>query len=386
MTLRKAFVSLCGINFFIYGLNAIYNCFIPLYLGRHFDEIAVGTLLSIGPIVMLVSPMFWGIITDRAKTKNSVLGVIVIFAALSFFLIVFNQSFVYTALMLAVFMFFCSPYGSLMDTIVLEASQEAGIKYGPIRLMGTVGYGIIAVVASLLPSENELLLFAMYVLTALIGLSFLMATPKIEGHARDKKHVSIAPLLRDKNLTLILIVNVMVMFAFSYYGNFMPSYMTGTLGLPTYIWGINVFVTLAVEFPFFIWFDKIFSRVRLRTLLIITVAVSAARYFLLGSVTHPAAILAVGALTGAWITIATYCGTYYIRSTVPDEIIASGQSYLYTINYGLPKIFAGVLGGIMTRCLGVPVSYYICGAGCLLCLIAAFMFPKEYKKRDDIAA
>jgi MFS transporter, PPP family, 3-phenylpropionic acid transporter len=382
MTLRKAFITLCGLNFFIYGLNALYNCFIPLYLGSLFNDITVGGLLSIGPVIMMVAPLLWGVLSDKAKFKNNVLVFVVSGAAVTFFLIGLNSNLFYTAFMLAFCMFFMSPYGGLVDTVTLEASSETGLKYGPMRLMGTVGYGIIAMITSILPSSNPMFLFGMYVAVAIIGVLFLKTAPQIAGHAAKKEKTNLTPLIRDKNMTLLIIIIFTMMFAFSYYSNFMPSYMTKTLGLPAYLWGINVFVTLIIEFPFFIWFDKIMKYFSLRQLLIVTVGVSALRYLLLSIVTNPVLILTVAALTGAWITISIYCGTYYINATVPDNIRASGQSYMYAVGYGTPKVIAGIGGGIMTRYLGVPVSFFICAALCAVCIIAALMFPRVNVKRN----
>lgn len=378
MTPRKAFFTLCGINFFIYGLNAIYNCFIPLYLSRYFDDITVGGLLSIGPVVMMIAPLVWGVLSDKSKYKNNILAVIVGAAAVAFFAVGLNTGLVYTAFMIALSMFFMSPYGGLVDTITLEASADSGLRYGPIRLMGTVGYGIIAMATSLLPTSDPLFLFGTYAVIAATGIIFIKTSPQVAGHAAKKEKTSLSPLLRDKNMTLIIIIIFTLMFVFSYYSNFMPSYMTQTLGLPSYLWGANVFITLLIEFPFFIWFDKIMNYFSLRHLLIASVAISAVRSLLLGLFTHPAVILTVGALTGAWITVVIYCGTYYINRTVPDKIRASGQLYMYAVGYGTPKVIAGIGGGIMTQYLGVPVSYFICAALCAACLAAAFMFPQKY--------
>lgn len=377
ITTRRAVISLCGINFFVYGLNAVYNCFIPLYLGRYYDEVAVGGLLSIGPVVMMFAPLIWGRVSDRAKSKNNVLAFIIACAAVVFCAVGLIHSFAYTALMLALFMFFSAPYGGLLDTVTLEASRSSSLKYGPLRLMGTVGYGVIAVITGLLPASNEALLFGVYAVTAAISILMLRLAPQIEGHASKREKVSILPLVRDRSMLLLLIVIFTLMFAFSYYSNFMPAYMTETLGLPAWVWGVNVFATLAVEFPFFILFDKIMEKFGLRRLLFVTVLISALRYFLLAAVTSPFAILTVGIVTGAWITVSIYCGTYYINATVADNIRASGQSYMYAVGYGAPKVIAGLGGGFITKYLGVPIGYLICAAACTLCIAAALAFPKN---------
>jgi len=377
MTYKRVFFTLCGVNFFVYGLNAVYNCFMPLYLGNYFDEIAVGTLLSIGPIIMILAPILWGKVSDKAKSKNFVLILLIICASISFLLIVFNNNFIYVALMLAVFMFFSSPYGGLVDTITIEATQISSLKYGPIRLMGTIGYGLIAVIISLLPVSGNNTLFIAYAVIGLIAVLMLAFAPKVEGHASKREKVSIMPLIRDKNMTLILIITFVVMFSFSYYLNFTPTYITETLGLPSWVWGINIFATLAIEFPFFIMFDKIMKHWGLRSMLIVTVIISAARYLVLGIVTSPFLIILISVLTGSWITVATYCGTYYISTNLPENIQASGQSYMYAVAWGIPKVLAGIGGGIITKYLSVPVSYVLCGVACLICIFAALDFPKS---------
>ncbi len=398
MSQRRAFFTLCGANFFIYGLNAIYNCFIPLYLDKYFDEIAVGALLSIGPVLMILSPLVWGIAADRSRRKNNVLALICGFAAVSFFILGFYQNFIWCAFFVAVFMFFSAPYGGLIDTITLEASSDCKIKYGPPRLMGTVGYGIIAIVISVLPSSNELLLFSSYAAAALVGVTFLLVSPSVAGHARkrdktahNKKEKDIpsdtsentggvqtlGELIRNRSMIIIFIIIFVMTFVFTYYSNFMPQYMTQDLNLPAWVWGLNVFVTLTIEFPFFIWFDKIMSRIGLKQLLIITSAVCAIRYFLLTAARDPVSILIIGAFTGAWITISIYCGTYYINATVAPRIRASGQSLMYALAYGAPKVFAGFGGGIMTKYLGVPFSYLLCGVMCALCIIIALFFKNS---------
>ena len=403
MTQRRAFLTLCGANFFVYGLNAIYNCFIPLYLDKYFDEIAVGALLSIGPVIMILSPILWGIATDRAKKKNNILMLIVAFAAVSFFALGIYRSFLWCAVMLAVFMFFSAPYGGLVDTLTLEAAANSGIKYGPPRMMGTVGYGIIAIVVSLIPSSNELLLFSSYSIAAVAGIFFLKISPAVAGHDRREKGANakteqvktaqeegagiqtLTELLKNRGMIIILIVIFVMLFVFSYYSNFMPQYMTQNLGLPTWVWGITVFVTLTLEFPFFIWFDKIMTKVGLRRLLIITSVVCTARHFLLSFAKDPVTILITSALTGAFATVSIYCGTCYINAAVAPRIRASSQSMMYAVSYGAPKVIAGIGGGIMTKYLGVPASYILCGIMCAACIVVSLCFKDKGAGRGGCA-
>ena len=88
-------------------------------------------------------------------------------------------------------------------------------------------------------------------------------------------------------------------------------------------------------------------------------------------------LLGVGVLTGLATTVYTYCGSVYITRHVAPENKASANSLMYALANGIPKVLAGVLGGIMTTAIGYTASMLICG---LLGVLALVIFLAVFAK------
>src|SRR5690606_12080279 len=73
-TLRNFFLF----YFFIYAAHAIYNTFLPLYFDDiGFSSVQIGTILSLGPFIAMLAQPIWGALSDRAKTKNRILLILI---------------------------------------------------------------------------------------------------------------------------------------------------------------------------------------------------------------------------------------------------------------------------------------------------------------------
>ena len=133
-------LTLFGANFCIYGLNALYYNLMQKYLDTVIlganKTVIIGILLAIGPLVSIFAPILWGYVADRSKSKNAVLAVTVVFSALFFFLLMFNNSPIYLAIMLGILMFFMSAYPGIIDIITIEYTSANNMSYGPIRVTG----------------------------------------------------------------------------------------------------------------------------------------------------------------------------------------------------------------------------------------------------------
>lgn len=379
--MKKKFktVPLFFANALVYGLNSIYYCLIQIYIGAfHPDDIA-GILLSIGPFVAIFAPVFWGMLADRAKSKNIVLAVSIIGSTVFFCLLGAGHSFWYLAVMLAFVMFFMSPFGGLVDIITLEYTAENNVSYGPIRIFGTLAFGTLPMLLTGFTEKNIYVIFYAYAVTALLAAVTVMLSPKVEGHGTGEKRPSVLPLFRDGRLMLIFLFVAISQFTWAYYLNSFPNHLTGELGLPQTVWGINTFVTAAGEIPFFLMFTKLFDKVGIKRLLFISLGLVTIRYAALAFLTNAPLLLIVGFSTGVATTIFTYCGSVYINNYIEPESKASANSLMYALGNGVPKVLAGVLGGQMTVAFGFVPSMCVCAGLCAAGLIC-FVFTQRVKK------
>lgn len=378
--------ALSAANGLVYGFNALYYCFLQIYFEKFHTPVHVGILLSIGPFVAIFAPMFWGIRADNAKYKNNVLTVTVIGSAVFFFLLMVNHSFWWLFGILLVLMFFMSPFAGLIDTITLEYSTENDVAYGPMRLTGTFVFGLIPMVLTIFTETNINVIFYAYIIIAVLCLISIKFMPKIPGHAKNKvKKFSIKPVLTDKRFMLIVFILFIAQIAWSYYMNFFPTYLTGTLNLPQTVWGMNVFVTVLGEIPFFLLFNSIFSKFGIKNLLFVGITLTIIRYLGLSLSTNAPMILITALITGFSVTILTYCGAVHIIKNMEPEIKASAQTFMYAVAGGIPKVLSGVIGGFMTGSFGVKNTLFIMTGLCFAMLIMYALFLKQHRihRTDD---
>ena len=106
-------------------------------------------------------------------------------------------------------------------------------------------------------------------------------------------------------------------------------------------------------------------------MLFVNLVLVVVRYAGLAFLTNVPLLLALGLITGFATTVFTYCGSVYVTRYVAPESRASANSLMYALGNGIPKVLAGVLGGVMTVSLGYTVSMIICT---LLCALALAIF------------
>jgi len=356
-------------NALVYSFNALFYCFLPLYFGDLFSAVEAGIVLSVGPAVSIVAPVFWGMLADRAKYKNTVLICTVLLSSVFFFSMKFNAGFLPMCLLVGVTMLFMSPFAGLIDTITLEYTAEHAIPYGPIRVLGTLGFGIISLVSGFFSGGSINVIFYIYVGMAILCALVLLGCPRIRGHARAEENgrsarakLDLKPLWRAHRLWIIVGFMLLCQFAYSYYCNFYPSYLRDVLGLPEWIWGLNVLILVLGEIPFFFFYNRLFRRLGIRTLLLASIIGSAARYLLLGLCEGVAALIINNLLTGFLVTVVTYCGAMYITAYIAPGLQATGQNLMYCIGQGVARVFGGVLGGIIETQFGTTGGMYLFGA------------------------
>ncbi len=362
-------------------MNGVYTI-LPLYLSQYFDSVKLGYLMMIQPLLLCIAPFFWGGITDRAKSQNLVLALLTTGAALAFAGITFNNNFLWVAAMLVLYALFQAPYGALVDVLTINSAGILKINYGTFRIMGTLGYGICAYIVTL--SKNTESAFAVYVAVAILSVISVLLMPKAGAPRRlkQKKEKGEENLFKNKELMTLILIITASYFAWGYYTNFFPTYITESLGMDKSRWGIIAFLTAFSEVPFFIYYSKIFEKISIRNILIITGITLILRFLVFSFVTNIVVLIIVCFVTGLFITVNIYCVTIYITKAIAPGMINRAQNMAYAIGTGIPKMLAGCIGGYMTKFLGEKVSFVLCAALCFAALVATLLSKKTMENID----
>ena len=371
-------------NGLIYGLNALYFSFIPQYLrniaGK--TESEIGGLLSIGPLVGIVSMIVFGIAADKAKAKNNVLILIIAVSAAVFCMINISNAYIYLMAAFAGLLFFMSPFGGLLDAISLEFTTAAGFKYGPMRIMGSLAFGMFSLLFSLILSifgehVDVRIIFPAFVLVAAGAIISVRKMPQVKGHARGKVKVSYRDFFKDKMCVTLLIFMFVAHFGFGCYVGFMQNFLDD-MGEPPWVWGLVVFLTIVFELFFFWKFEYFFKRFTLRQIVIFSTLTQVLRYASFAFFQSAAMVLLTSLLTGSFATIINYAAAYYINRTVSNETRAYGLTIMYSVSFFIPRFLAGILGGFIVQNYGFILLMQICaGINVLLILSSKLLTFRE---------
>ena len=115
--------------------------YLSLYLASlGFAAAQIGALLSIGQLMRVVGPNFWGWVADRRGERARVIAVTLAFGAACFAGLLFVDSFWGIFALLLAVGFFTSASMPLTESLTLSHLRGATSGYGAIRLWGSIGF------------------------------------------------------------------------------------------------------------------------------------------------------------------------------------------------------------------------------------------------------
>jgi|GEM_PF-6967934 len=221
-----------------YMTNAVYGTFMPVYLKNlGFNDIQMGSLLALAHFIAIAAQPVWGTAGDRAKTKNFILNILLSGGAATILLYPLSSlfgkleyKFAYMFAIMSVFTFFQTSVNPLSDAITLEFIDTKGWKFGPIRMSGTLGFAVMSVIAGIVAKMNLEAIFALYFLISITAVIVTSGLPGVKGHQSRGNKVPMWLLFKNRELVLLMGINLVVQTTLGFYYSFFPKYYTSDLG------------------------------------------------------------------------------------------------------------------------------------------------------------
>jgi len=384
MNRKRAYFFLTVINFVMYGLNGIYFSYISEYLSNYQSPVQVGYLVALGQLVMIFAPMFWGVRADKAKYKNSPLLICIIGGMVSISLIGVNpQSFVYLLVVIFTLLCFQSAFSGLSDAVSIGYASENGMKFGFMRCMGTIAYGVATLAVSALYEIAIEWFIYTYLILASLGIVAVIFAPKVKGYHTQKGKMDFAPIFLDKKLMGYVMLCTMSQFLWQFYLSLYPGYVTETLGMSQTAWGTNILITVSSEIPFFLLIDVIFRKFKTEKIMLVGLILTALRYLALGLLTDLLAIQICSFVTGVSASIIQYCCIKYISENLPLELQATAINLPTVLPFGVGRMIASVMSGYCYDYFGTPNTMLGCAVFAVVCS-AYYYIAKAAKDKKAI--
>ncbi len=372
-----------------YAANSVYQGFISVYFaGKGLDSAQIGVLMSAVPVVSLLTQPAWGALGDRARSRARVLRLLCVMAAGAILLLPVNDSFWYLA---AVLSLFAASYPSIQpmgDSVILEALQQRGQPFGKVRLLGTYAFALSSILFGKLINGH---LDRMPWMTALALAAVFAATfwlPSAAGHAREKRGASMMVLMKNGRLMRLIALTTLMQVTMGYFYVFFPVYFTALPGGSPALLGWAFFLSASSETVFLLLGDRLFDRLGVGRLLLISAVSLTVRWAILALTDSVWVAMASQVLHGWGFIVMTVSMSKYISLTVPEALRARGQMLLAISGFGVARVAGNLGGGLVAQAIGLKAAFGVMAAIALISLIAfapAYLRGEPLNGRDGAA-
>lgn len=323
--------------FFYFAIVGVYIIFLPKVLEMSgYSPSDIGIIFAAGPLVRFLLPFaFTKGLKLEAKSFNIAL-VIIILSAVSFYNSLDDfYRLLFSNIGLGFGMSLILPYIE-----VISLSSLGKERYGKIRLFGSVGFVLVALVLVKFLSGPHIALEYLLILTFLTAIfGYLIVKNSTKKDEKKEEYVNDINLLADWKLWLGL---TLMQVSFGSFYNFFTIYETGygiSLDMTIYLWSFGVLVEIVM-----LYFQGKLLRGNLLIILQITTLSSVVRWFLVFAFPQNIAILffsqSIHALSFALFHSAAIT---YLHSLYKHKPLA--QQFFSGITYGLGGLSGALIAG-----------------------------------------
>jgi MFS transporter, PPP family, 3-phenylpropionic acid transporter len=343
----------------IYMALSVYHPFIGVYyLNLGFNMSQIGIFAAIGPVLSILVQPIWGIASDRARYRDTVLRVSLGGAAISALLYPASTSYIYVLLITIVYVCFNTAAIPLGDAITLSHITNTKYRFAPIRLAGTVGYAVMVFFVGRIVKNQVSYIFYINSGILFITLFHTWLFPKEVIKQNQKRSGRVSDIVKDKTLIFLFFYSFIVFTALSFHSSFASVYLKSLNATNAYI-GLAMSISAFSEVPILLIIDKVMKKISPRTILLFSGLMTGVRMLIFSKATSLPVLLASQTLQGVTFITIYYCSVLIVNNEIPDNLKSTGQSILAIVRGGFASVIGSIAGGYMSQHLGVQSVFFI---------------------------
>ena len=379
-------------NIFLFGV--VQGSFISMYL----TEIGVpsgyiGIINGVIQVLCLGMSSLYGVIADNARSKNRVLVTILCISVVLLYAFSRTTSLLMVIILRILFNITYQPMMGLYESMALECSKRYGYAYSPIRMSGTIGYAVMAVISGFWLNKNKEMLFPILIGTLLLTLITAFFLPEVgktekKDESAEKYDIrEVYALLRDKSVLRVLIMYLFYMLCNSFSHAYFGIYMTQLGG--DYAWvGIGNMILAVSEFPFYFGpGNRFFRRLGVEKSQLFVLCLGVIRWLIVGTCHSPVILTLTMLFNGVMLVPNATLVVEFLSEKAPENLKSSVQTALRAPFSTAGNLIASFGGGALVGLFngmgldGVRLAYLCCAP---LTLIAVLLIaPSVLRSAKD---
>ena len=354
---------LSGFYFAYFALLGGVAPFLSLYFeSLGFSPARIGELVAIPMLMRCIAPNLWGWLGDATGQRLLIVRVGALLTALCFAGIFWRQDYWWLAAVMALHSFFWHAVLPQFEAITLAHLGSQSARYSQLRLWGSVGFILTVVLLGLLLQRAGTAVYPM----AMFGIMLLIAvcSTLVPQPPRQPASAAVAgdgfvQRLRQPGVPAFFVAVALMQLSHGPYYTFLSihlealGYSRGLIGM---LWALGVLA----EIVLFMFMHRLLAWISLRQLLVVSFALAALRWLLLGKLAEEMLVLVFAQLLHAATFGAFHVASIHlVQQRFGERYQGQGQALYATL--------AGIGGALGALCSG----YAWAGMGPTLTFAAA---------------
>lgn len=377
------FAKFSSTYFWYFAVLGLSVPFLAVFLeGRGFTSREMGEILAIFTATKIFGPTLWAIFADKSGKQLPIIRLGAFLALFTFCGLFFAENFWHITLFLALFSLFWNAILPQLEVLTLTSIRRSPKIYARIRLWGSLGFVALAVAAGEViaqTSSEAFLMMGFIILVLLFGSTLSLKQIKSVKPSVDNDSSILQRLFCWRFITFF-IAGIFLQLSFGPFYSFFALFIRD-LGYPGYAVGLFIGVGVVAEIGVFLLAGQIFKHLKVKTLLVFSILVTAIRWYLTGIFGDSSWILAI-----AQVLHAGSFGLYHSASMqfIQQHFLPNqqnrGQAIYISGVYGIGGAIGVFLAGIYwLDGKGAEHSFLLAAALALFGTIIAIFIPEKSK-------
>lgn len=380
---RQQSLHLSAVYFFYFASLGVFVPYWSPYLASlSFSETDIGVLVAVAMGTKIFAPYIWGWVADHTGHRTALIRIASSLSALTFAGIFLDQSFIWLVIVMAVYSFFWNAVLPQFEAATMNHAKEDHGLYSSIRLWGSVGFIITAVLLGWWQQAhgvNSIAHCMLVMLFGIAGISFVVKDQTPESGTNSDK--SIWPVLRQPYVAAFFVACFLIQLSHGSYYTFFSIYLedAGYSKLAIgWLWGLGVIAEVVV----FIYMRRLMQVFGIFWLLMLSMALTSLRWVLIAwCVSSLPILLFAQLLHAASFGIFHAAAIVIVHQAFKGRLQSRGQALYSSSSFGAGGAAGALLSGELWVRYGGEVTYLVAASVAAAGVLVVWFGMKSLKNQ-----
>ena len=338
------FILLAITYLFYFGQFGVLMPYLGVLLdGRGFSSSEIGELFAVITFARIAGPNLWAVLADKSGRALKVLQLGALLTFGTFCLMLFVDDFWALTLSLALMMMFWTAILPQIEGLTLNCVRGNATHYGRIRLWGSIGFILLTIFTGKMIdvfSSDAPIYVGVIVLFSLFTVTLFLKEPTPEKSI-EQQQISIWHKINTPVFYAFLLSAGLLQLSFGAYYGFFALYVLD-LGYSGQATGWLLALGVLAEIVIFLQAGKLITLFGVKWILVISILLTALRWYLLAVYANNPAILVLSQVLHAFSFGMTHAASmHFIHHYFGNKLQSQGQAIYISVGFGV----GGAIGG-----------------------------------------